>query len=521
MTRRTQKTWRAAIVLGALVAACKDGTITTPNPQGDQAADPVLQSRAGFQVRESRMRALLTQVTREVAVALSDDRLRQQIFTELHASPYRENKLHLNTLLRGPGQPLLHAMATARGAAAAPGAAPGDARAEAVLATLDSIVDLEFYMPVKEHFAVWRGEGTLLVASTLRDDGTPPVAFDPTGRRVTLLSAEDPPATPTLGIVPVETDFSRLPRTTAPSGVDAATTDIAGVYMTTQQVFETHEGFLLGAPEFEVHLFQTDIDMEYIDVICAGQEQVPPYQYNTEQELYWNGEVLLATEGRLALSPNNQFQLWEDDTGPCTPTGGRPPDTESATVSQYATWASAILNLVTAEGTVATIRAVLNFVPATYNFASAYLEDDEVGTFTIAGGCWGAATGRQQFDIISSKSGHPLTGWATLEYRMDATREPLCPPPPPPPPTPNVTINGASYTQPYSQCEYWTNVYGGTAPYHYAWEADGSPVGGNNSYYFHTAGENSFTLAVTVTDANGAVGGNTYAVTVDPAAGYC
>ena len=342
-----------------------------------------------------------------------------------------------------------------------------------------------------------------------------PFGFDLTGQPVAL-SAAEPPPTPTLVLVPVETDFSRIPAP-PPANVNAAMSTIPGVYMTREVVYDDHEGWPNGAPEFEVHLFQTDVDMEYIDVICAGEAQTPPYQYNTEETQDWSGEVLLATEGRLALSPNNQFQVWEDDTGACTATGGRPPDTQSATVSQYANWASAVLNVATSNNTVSLIKAIVNFIPATYTFAGAFFEDDEVGTLTLATGCWPSSPGPVMFSIISSESGHPTTGWVLLDYRFGGARDPICPPPPPPPPpSVSVTISGPSPVPAYASCPYIGGASGGADPYSYSWSVDGAPAGdGSNLIYYSNSGT-SFTVTLTVTDANGLSGSTAMSVSVDP-----
>lgn len=190
----------AATTAGAL--GCGDTAVTQPEDGNVIAVDqgPTLRSSAGLQVPETRMKSILADVTRAVAMALADQRVRTAVYDGLHASPYRENKVQFRTFLQQQGRPLLGAMAAARG------------RAEAgVLASLDSILDLELYMPVPEHWQVWDGGPDLIVASVLRDNGTIPRAFDLAGKEVVLQSAEDPPSTPTLGIVPVETDFSKAP----------------------------------------------------------------------------------------------------------------------------------------------------------------------------------------------------------------------------------------------------------------------------------------------------------------------
>src|SRR6185312_1218702 len=63
---------------------------------------------------------------------------------------------------------------------------------------------LEMYLPVPAHRAAWTGGEDVLVA-TARADHEAPVAFDIRGRR-RLLSADAPPATPVIAVVPVETN---------------------------------------------------------------------------------------------------------------------------------------------------------------------------------------------------------------------------------------------------------------------------------------------------------------------------
>ena len=64
---------------------------------------------------------------------------------------------------------------------------------------------LELYMPVPAHRAAWKGDDRILVA-TAHADHEAPVAYDVRGRRQ-ILSADAPPGTPVLALVPVETDF--------------------------------------------------------------------------------------------------------------------------------------------------------------------------------------------------------------------------------------------------------------------------------------------------------------------------
>ena len=251
-----------AVAVALVAGGCVGDRATGPRPPQNAAQQPGLPvlSRNGILVPQAQMRSRLAAITRDVAIALADPQLRATVYSELRGSPYREHKIYFGGFLRNSGRSLLNALAGLRQGTTA-----------GVLATLDSVVDLEFYMPVKEHFVTWTGGRDLIVDSALRDDGRVPFGFDLTGQPVAL-SAAEPPPTPTLVLVPVETDFSRIPAP-PPANVNAAMSTIPGVYMTREVVYDDHEGWPNGAPEFEVHLFQTDVDMEYIDVICAGEAQ--------------------------------------------------------------------------------------------------------------------------------------------------------------------------------------------------------------------------------------------------------
>src|SRR5207247_4883524 len=123
---------------------------------------------------ERQQRQLLDELTRAVALSLARPAVRQAVYDALHASPYREHKLHLPVYLRNSGRPLLAAMAALRGAGATE---------SAVLKTADSAIDLEFYMPVKSHFASWTGDDNLIVATAPRDHELT-VAYDLRGEQV-------------------------------------------------------------------------------------------------------------------------------------------------------------------------------------------------------------------------------------------------------------------------------------------------------------------------------------------------
>jgi len=406
------------------------------------------------------MRGLLTQITRDVARALADSQIRQVVFAEIQNSPYREHKLHLSDLLRGSGQPLLTGSAARR-----------QVSQSRVLATMDSLVDLEFYLPVPEQFSQWHGGSNLIVASALHDDGTAPIGFDLQGERVAL-SAENPPSVPTLAIVPVETDFSTPPPRV--SGVTSAQTSVSGVYMTWQNIYDDHEGWLMGGPEFEVHVFKQNDAGQYVDVGCSGEYQAAPYYYNNDG--YWSGEVLLATEATVGTG-RVQYQVWEDDTGACTATGGRPPKTTSATYGALSAWTSAVNAISKATGP-AVIALAIAAIPVAYNLIQSINYDDEVGVMSEpVGGCW-EATGPVRFEIRSSAAGHPLAGEAFLDYRF-GQRTPIC--------ALSATVDGPTdiylvFGQPNTPAEWFANVHGGQGSISYAWYDNGVFKGSASTY---------------------------------------
>jgi hypothetical protein len=242
----------------------------TDEPSAPEKADPsaaaLVQSVSGAYVAELEMRRLLADLTRSVALALDDPETRAEVYRALQASPVRENKLHFSTFLQGSGAPLLTRMAQVR-------AEP----VNSIVASLDSLIDLEFYMPVPAHRARWSGGSDVIVASTLADDGTVPVAYSLSGGEVRLTSAKVPPGTPTLVLVPVETDFSTVP---IPRDAAVVTEEQPGVYMTRSEVWDDHEGWAMGEPEFEVHVFVQNQYGTFVDVQCAGQYRTGALYYD-------------------------------------------------------------------------------------------------------------------------------------------------------------------------------------------------------------------------------------------------
>ena len=167
LLRRGAPLTLAAGIASSITASCSGDRATSPR----QLERPVY-SVAGIPSTESEMRARLDRIARHVAVALSDARVRAYVYQQLHASRYREHKVHFDSFAFRAGSPFSSALASA--AALTP---------VGLRAQLDSLIDLEFYMPVKEHWARWTGGPDLLVAWAIRDHETP-VAYDLRGSRV-------------------------------------------------------------------------------------------------------------------------------------------------------------------------------------------------------------------------------------------------------------------------------------------------------------------------------------------------
>ncbi|HMG18548.1 MAG TPA: hypothetical protein VK573_07480 [Gemmatimonadales bacterium] len=403
------------------------------------------------------MAGLLTRVVRQVALALSDSAMRTVAYGQLQRSPYREHKLHFRTLVNAEPR-LLRAIAAA-----------GNTSQDGVLALLDSVIDLEFYMPVPGHWAAWKGDSRLLVAGAL-DDHDVPVGFNLAGRPVAL-SAVDPPEVPALVLVPVETDFStRLQRAREAAGAAASpTVEPPGVYMTSSVISDhaQYEGWTAGATEFEVHAFvQNDVGT-FVDVQCAGADQSAPLYYDQNSDS-WSGRVLLILESGIGLH-QVEFQVWEDDTGACTWNGGRPPHTTGPTRQNYQNFASRIVEVILGESK-NRVKNILLAVPALLDIVTAVNYDDPVGVLNIQPTCWNPIDPDRTPIKISS----PDRGGASVgSVRLDITfgeQEPLCPL------LTNVAIFGWSEVYPDQEYTWSTNIYGGAGPFGFQW---GGPLSGN------------------------------------------
>lgn len=138
--------WFVAAILScvALAVSCYD------DPAGPRAGSD---SASATQQRTSLEDPTdIGPLVRAIALALQNDVHRHALKADLARSKVRESKLYFNSYIRGAGSSLMNAAAAADGS-------PGLTR----LQELADSREIEFYMPVPEHRAAWRGGRDLIV----------------------------------------------------------------------------------------------------------------------------------------------------------------------------------------------------------------------------------------------------------------------------------------------------------------------------------------------------------------------
>jgi hypothetical protein len=246
---------------GIILACSAERSFQSPQNERGAERSGVFPSRAGFPVDTAIARVLQRRLVVEVAIALRDPVVRQIVFNAISSSTFPEHKVHFDSFLLNSGDPLLAAIGTAGGRTKAK-----------VLAALDSLPDFELYLPIPEHFASWQGNSNILVASDLRD-GEIPFVVDLQGRPVLGIGPDIPPQTPTLVLVPVETDFSSAPGSiayttcvdcpppcqgTACGGGGGSTPPPNILSLFGVEISNDHEGWPNGSPEFELWVYAGD-----------------------------------------------------------------------------------------------------------------------------------------------------------------------------------------------------------------------------------------------------------------------
>jgi hypothetical protein len=315
----------AILVLLAGAAGCSDRTGPGPTapPDGQAVTAAASPAGSGGHGSPAAQRAAQERLARRVALALANPAFRTYVRSALDRSPMVEHKLHFQRWLQSLDHWALTALASAERETEA--AVDADAR---------TAPPLELYLPVPAHRAAWTGGEDVLVA-TAREDHETPVAFDVRGHR-RVLSADAPPATPVLAVVPVETNFDapRLANQQTPpdggsggsGGGSVGTTTpyyIPGLYMTGSHFVQDFEGWLKGNPEYEIHVLgQSGASDSLTSYQCVGEHASGAYVFD-QNALDWTGNVLVFTQTQLngykSAHPNQNLRLLavEDDDGAC------------------------------------------------------------------------------------------------------------------------------------------------------------------------------------------------------------
>jgi hypothetical protein len=337
---RGSKLFLVSLALMGL-SACSDSPLL---PSGiTRPSSSLLQAPA------SAEQAALESLTRAVAMGLTNAGLRNQIRNDLRDSRHTtEHKLELRSYLKGESGGLLLAQMTR---------ATGLSR-DSLLALVNGVRPLEFYMPVVAHRESWSGGDNLLVAAQLAERNVP-TGYNLAGDAVPL-SLSEAPSTPTLSLVPIETDFTKPLDTkrfknahdkdgttigtmmivdpcldpTAP-GCEGGTTPPPSVipdavYLTESHLLDAHEPWTKGSPEVEMHVHgpqSKDFPRFGEDLTCAGGDS-PGAQYFDQNGNNWSARI--GSGAPLLMSRYNvdQFQsrfpkegvhyiLWEDDYQAC------------------------------------------------------------------------------------------------------------------------------------------------------------------------------------------------------------
>lgn len=245
----------AATVLGA--AACSDEQSALPT----EGTPEQFASQAGATPANHQLASML-------AAALRDSGVRAALRRDMAASPVAEHKLHFSMYLNGKGAPLLVAMARAGGLSEAQ-----------VLQLFTQTGGLEIYFPVSAHREAWFGGGNDLIVATTLEEWAAPFGVTLGGKTLTL-SAETPPATPALVIVPAE-GFDGFGQPIQSSlrpeyqhaknslfnvrgALSAATSTYRGIGVSERANYirntNDHEPWTSGNPEFEILLAATTSD---------------------------------------------------------------------------------------------------------------------------------------------------------------------------------------------------------------------------------------------------------------------
>lgn len=296
-------------------------------------------------------RDALTRLARAVAMALGESEFRKGVKISMQKALFKEHKLELTKFLKG---------STLKDVANASGRTQ-----ESILADLNLVRPLEFYMPVEAQRDSWTGDQSVLVVTGIEEeDGV--TGFDLRGNEVRLSNTQAP-SVPTLAIVPQETEFDKpldakksinvddkngnaigtlascrnvagqCTRASAiqamkPAGLVACGDECGGgggsyatpgFYMTFSRIVDAKEPWWKGDPEVEVHVHApvSAANSQYgADISCSGEHGFAE-RYFDQNNGFWNGSVLIidqALNNQVSqFSDGYHIIFWEDDSTPC------------------------------------------------------------------------------------------------------------------------------------------------------------------------------------------------------------
>jgi hypothetical protein len=356
-----RKQFAAVLCTTLLLFGCSDAEKATISPVAPPLSAEAAEAAAA-EAAEKAERQALQELTRTVALALQDPGLRHRVKADMRESRFtHEHKLHFSSYLHGQSGGILLAKMAKES---------GKSRDE-VLSLLDQVRPLEFYMPVKAHRESWRGGDGLLVGSLL-EDHEEPVVYTLKGEPVRV-GAEEEPALPALGLVPVEADFrrpldgryhnrndrggeaigtlssdiqecqilqaKRYEGSVSCGGggggytgggtatIDPWTSRATGLYVTSLNIDRDYEGAFKGDPEFEIHL-QAPVGNPSVaeDIRCAGNF-APDYRSRFDYDnngTNYSGAILVADSAEQArfratygTAVGMNIIFWEDDDTAC------------------------------------------------------------------------------------------------------------------------------------------------------------------------------------------------------------
>jgi hypothetical protein len=477
-------------------------------------------------------------VAKTLAVALSSSSVGEELKQALASSAVREHKLHLSSFLQGRGGRILQA------GYAASGITEGQFQE-----AMRNFRQMEFYMPVERHRMQWSGDPDVLVAVVI-NKGDKPVAFSTLGERQ-VLDLKTPPATPTLVITHIESDFrdqiqlndrgvpgfscqptlgaslevsaARCERTvnvSPSSGLGLSTLlrpdrasgnfiptprygladdpTVVGLYANFFRVMDAKEYWFEGDPEIEVHVTGKRGGSVPVDYQCAGEHandangnqpgiRDQSYVFDMNGN-FWSGDVRLL----------NAHQI--DSLETAEPNGYNITmweDDEGGPCNMHEDHQNAWQDLVNAAAAVAHgVNAVrrrdwLAAGGAIQALAQAILGDDDiVGTLVVKDSTSYAGQYPDNTHIIMD--GSSFNGRATLYFKRTTRSASIS--------GPGVIYSGSGGTWTASSQATVGTVY-------YTWTVDGEIAQDGTSNSFSYDSGSSFEVGVDARDDQGTVGG--------------